>query len=261
MPVFGAFWRRKVTNFCFHTKTRWKAPLCHTTAISIDQKRFSWAIPRSRGPNGELANACARLVRGNGRSHKRPCRRLPTSLAGRQHAHYRRTHGTRPNASGHLAWLCQTSRRSAGASTRKSFSARGALRLTSRKQPDSDAARLRRGKGLVHHARLGHRSTTIFCQSWRSQPPGPCVFAEGKDLWLDGASGTAAPSSSAIVGGHNHRGRVHLPRRVGARLAACFWREKADEPSVQNGLAYVASSGKKRILSATRLMRALDPFP
>ena len=23
MPVFGAFWRRKVTNFCFHTKTRW----------------------------------------------------------------------------------------------------------------------------------------------------------------------------------------------------------------------------------------------
>ena len=45
MPVFGAFWRRKVTNFCFHTKTRWKAPLCHTTAISIDQKRFSWAIP------------------------------------------------------------------------------------------------------------------------------------------------------------------------------------------------------------------------
>ena len=161
----------------------------------------------------------------------------------------------------HLAWSCQTSRRSAGASTRKSFSARGALRLTSRKQPDSDAARLRRGKGLVHHARLGHRSTTIFCQSWRSQPPGPCVFAEGKDLWLDGASGTAAPSSSAIVGGHNHRGRVHLPRRVGARRAACFWREKADEPSVQNGLLTSHHRERNAFLSATRLMRALDPFP
>ena len=161
----------------------------------------------------------------------------------------------------HLAWSCQTSRRSAGASTRKSFSARGALRLTSRKQPDSDAARLRRGKGLVNHARLGHRSTTIFCQSWRSQPPGPCVFAEGKDLWLDGASGTAAPSSSAIVGGHNHRGRVHLPRRVGARRAACFWREKADEASVQNGLLTSHNRERNAFLSATRLMRALDLSP
>ena len=158
----------------------------------------------------------------------------------------------------HLAWSCQTSRRSAGASTRKSFSARGALRLTSRKQPDSDAARLRRGKGLVHHARLGHRSTTIFCQSWRSQPPGSCVFAEGKDLWLDGASGTAAPSSSAIVGGHNHRGRVHLPRRVGARRAACFWREKADERLFKT-VCLRRIELKKRFLLFDRLPAALAP--
>ena len=92
MPVFGAFWRRKVTNFCFHTKTRWKAPLCDTTAISIDQKRFSWAIPRSRGPSGFLAYARARLVRGNGRSHKRPCGCAQTPEASCT------SHGTMPSS-------------------------------------------------------------------------------------------------------------------------------------------------------------------